>query len=207
MQKKLSLLVKGLKTKRKGVISVDDKSIIALFFFRDEKAITESDNKYGHYCRTISFNVLNDRQDADECTNDTYLQAWNTIPPTKPESLKAYLGKIVRNISLNKLKAKQTQKRKSDEFSAAYDELENVLTSNQTIDEHIDEIHLRELIEKFLDKQTKENRKIFIARYWYFESVREISTKLGITESKTKMSLMRMRNSLRSFLEQEGVVV
>lgn len=186
---------------------MDDKGIIALFFARDEKAIAQSDVKYGQYCRSISFNILCDHQDAEECTNDTYLQAWNTIPPTKPESLKAYLGRIVRNISLNKFKSKQTQKRKSDEFSAAYDELENVLASGQSIDEYIDEIHLKDLIETFLDKQTKENRKIFIARYWYFESISEISAKLGVSESKTKMSLLRMRNSLRNFLEQEGVTV
>ncbi len=186
---------------------MDDKGIIALFFARDEKAIAQSDVKYGQYCRTISFNILYDHQDAEECTNDTYLQAWNTIPPTKPESLKAYLGRIVRNISLNKFKSRQTQKRKSDEFTAAYDELENVLSSGQSINELIDEIHLKDLIETFLDKQTKENRKIFIARYWYFESIAEISTRLGVSESKTKMSLLRTRNSLRNFLEQEGVIV
>lgn len=186
---------------------MDDTRIIALFFSRDENAIVQSDVKYGQYCRSISYNILNDHQDAEECTNDTYLQAWNTIPPTKPENLKAYLGRIVRNVSLNKFKAKKTQKRKSNEFSAAYDELENVLSSGQSIDKFIDEMHLKDLIETFLDKQTKENRKIFLARYWYFESITEISTKLGVSESKTKMSLLRMRNSLRNFLEQEGVIV
>lgn len=186
---------------------MDDTSIIALFFSRDEEAIVQSDVKYGQYCKSISFNILNDHLDAEECTNDTYLQAWNTIPPTKPNCLKAYLGRIVRNISLNKYKAKLTQKRKSDELSIAYDELENIFASNQSIDEHIDEMHLRDLIEKFLDEQTSENRKIFIARYWYFEPIIEIATKLCISESKTKMSLLRMRNSLRNFLEQEGVVI
>lgn len=186
---------------------MDDTSIVALFFSRDEKAIVQSDVKYGQYCRTISYNILNDHQDAEECTNDTYMQAWNTIPPTKPESLKAYLGRIVRNVSLNKLKAKKTRKRKSDRFSAAYDELENVLASNESIDEFVDEIHLRDLIETFLDGQTKENRKIFIARYWYFESISEISAKLDISESKTKMSLLRMRESLRNFLKREGIII
>lgn len=186
---------------------MDDSGIVALFFARDEKAIVQSDKKYGFYCKTISFNILNDHQDAEECTNDTYLQAWNTIPPTKPNSLKAYLGRIVRNISINRLRSKQTLKRKSDGFYAAYDELENVLQSGQSLDEHIDEMHLRDLIERFLNKQTEENRKIFIARYWYFESINEISTKLCISEGKIKMSLLRMRNSLRYYLDQEGVII
>lgn len=186
---------------------MDDRNIIDLFFSRDEGAIVQSDVKYGCYCRTISFNILNDRQDSEECTNDTYLKAWNTIPPTKPESLKAYLGRIVRNISLNKFKERQTQKRKGNEFSAVYEELENVLQSDQLIDEYIDEIHLRDLIEKFLNNQTKEKRIIFMARYWYFESIDEISSKLCISESKTKMLLLRTRNALRNYLEQEGVII
>lgn len=186
---------------------MDDKGIIALFFLRDENALVQSDAKYGKYCRSVSYNILCDHRDAEECTNDSYLQAWNTIPPAEPDSLKAYLGRIVRNLSLNKFKARKTQKRRGGEFSATYDELENVLAANVSIDEYVDEMHLKELIEKFLDSQTKEKRMIFVARYWYFESISEISARLGVSESKIKMSLLRMRNSLRSFLENEGVII
>lgn len=186
---------------------MDDSRIVALFFARDEAAITQTDRKYGSYCRTISFNILRDRHDAEECTNDTYLQTWNTIPPQRPHSLQAYVGRIVRNLSLNRRKHKLAQKRGGEGYAAAYEELEQLVAARRSVEESIDELVLRDLIERFLDEQTEQNRRIFIARYWYFESVRSIATKLGLSQSHVKTTLLRMRNALRECLEQEGVSV
>ena len=186
---------------------MDDSRIVALFLARDEAAITHTDRKYGPYCRTISFNILEDRHDAEECTNDTYLQAWNTIPPQRPHSLQAYLGRIVRNLSLNKRRAKQAQKRGGEGYAAAYEELEQMVSSPSSVEESVDELVLRDLIERFLDEQTEQNRRIFIARYWYFESVHSIASKLDISQSLVKTTLLRMRNALREHLEREGVSV
>lgn len=184
---------------------MNDEKIIELYFLRSEDAIKFTDIQYGSYCKTIALNILNNMSDADECVNDTYLQAWNSIPPTRPNSLKAFLGTITRNISINKIKARMTQKRCICEYAIAYDELENLFQTNQSTDDQIEEIFLRDLINKFLSKLTKENRMIFVARYWYFESITEISKKLNISESKTKMSLLRTRNSLKKYLEREGI--
>lgn len=186
---------------------VEDSRIVALFLARDESAITQTDRKYGPYCRTISFNILNDRQDAEECTNDTYLQTWNTVPPQKPTSLQAYLGRIVRNLSLNRRKAKLAQKRAADAYPAAYEELEQMLASAASVEEQMDEMILRDLIERFLDEQTEQNRQIFVARYWYFEPVATIAGNLRLSQSHVKMSLSRMRRALREFLKQEGVLI
>lgn len=186
---------------------MDDKKIIELFFSRDELAIAQCEMKYGHYCRSISFNIVGDIQDAEECTNDTYLQAWGAIPPTIPGCLQAFLGRIARNISLNLLKSKQTQKRKANEFSIAYEEIKNLLQDTQSIEGEIDAMVLRDAIEKFLQNQSYENRLIFVGRYWYFDSINEISHKLGISQSKTKMSLLRTRNLLKKFLKEEGIIL
>lgn len=184
---------------------MEDTRIIELYFNRSESAIAETDAKYGKYCFHISNNILGNHQDADESVNDTYLQTWNSIPPTKPNSLVAYLGKIVRNISLNRIKAQKTQKRGSGEYELAYEELAGIITSPQTVDAMYDEMYLRDLINKWLATLSYEQRVVFIGRYWYFDSVTSISSKMKFSVSKTKMLLMRLRNSLKAYLESEGI--
>ncbi len=186
---------------------MEDTQIIDLYFSRSENAIKATESKYGQYCKTIANNILCNINDSEECVNDTYLQTWNSIPPTRPNNFKAFLARITRNLSLNKLKSKNTNKRKISEYSLAYDELENMLSTAQTTDAYVDEIFLKNLLDEFLETLSKESRMIFIGRYWYFDSISEISKKLKISESKTKMSLLRTRNSLKDYLQKEGVVL
>lgn len=184
---------------------MDDRDIITLYFKRLESAITETAKKYGKYCFSISNNILRNHQDAEESVNDTYLQTWNSIPPTKPNCLSAYLAKIVRNISLNRIKAQKTQKRGSGEYELAYEELEGIISSSQSVEDLIDEISLRDLINRWLETLTPEQRMVFVGRYWYFDSIATISTKMDFSVSKTKMLLLRLRNELKEYLESEGV--
>lgn len=184
---------------------MDDRDIIALYFRRAESAIDETAKKYGKYCFNISNNILRNHQDAEECVNDTYIRTWNSIPPTKPNSLSAYLAKIVRNISLNRIKAQKAQKRGSGEFELAYEELTGIISSPQSVEDMIDEIFLRDLINRWLDTLSPEQRMVFVGRYWYFDSISTISDKMNFSASKTKMLLLRLRNELRKYLESEGV--
>lgn len=184
---------------------MDDREIIALYFKRAETAITETAKKYGRYCFSISNNILHNHQDAEESVNDTYLHTWNSIPPTKPNCLSAYLAKIVRNISLNKVKALHTQKRGSGEYELAYEELDRKIAFPQSVEDMIDEIYLRDLLNRWLETLSPEKRMVFVGRYWYFDSISEISSKMGFSESKTKMLLLRLRNDLKEYLESEGV--
>lgn len=184
---------------------MDDRDIIELYFKRLETAIVETENKYGKYCFSISNNILRNRQDAEESVNDTYLQAWNSIPPTRPNSLFAYLCKIVRNISLNRIKAKRTQKRGSGEYELVYEELAYMISSPQSANDLIDEIFLKDLINKWLGTLTQEQRLVFVGRYWYFDSIATISSNMNFSVSKTKMLLLRLRNKFKEYLEREGV--
>ena len=185
---------------------MEDQQIIQLYLARSEQAIAETHSKYGPYCRRIAMNILADLLDTEECVNDTYLQTWNAIPPTIPERLQAFIGKITRNLSLNMYKAKNAQKRQAQQYALAYEELSAVLGTGKTEDAYIDELFLRELLEGFLEELSQESRWAFVGRYWYFDSVREISQKLQISESKTKMLLHRTRNALRELLRKEGVL-
>ena len=184
---------------------MDDRDIIALYFRRAESAIDETAKKYGKYCFSISNSILRNHQDAEECVNDTYIRTWKSIPPTKPSSLSAYLAKIVRNISLNRIKAQNAQKRGSGEYELVYEELTGIISSTQSVEDMIDEIFLRDLINRWLETLSPEQRMVFVGRYWYFDSISTISSKMNFSVSKTKMILLRLRNELREYLESEGV--
>lgn len=186
---------------------MDDEKIIELYNARSESAIAETDSKYGSICRCISFNILSNREDAEECVNDAYLNVWDAIPPHYPRSLSAFLSKIVRNLSLNRLKMRSSQKRGNGEYDVALSEIETVLADAQCVDEQIDEIFLREKLNLFLETLPKQTRAVFIGRYWYFDSIKEISKKTGFSVSKTKMILLRTRNDLKKFLENESVFI
>lgn len=186
---------------------MEDNEIIALYFSRSERAIQETDLKYGHYCKTIAQNILDNILDSEECVNDTYLHAWNSIPPTKPRHFTAFLGKITRNLSLNRLKSKMTQKRGGGQYECVYEELENLFSSQKSVEEEYDEKLVVELINAYLGRLPPERRMIFVGRYWYFDSISTIAAKLHISESKVKMVLLRTRNNLKKFLEKEGVIL
>ncbi|MFA7673440.1 MAG: sigma-70 family RNA polymerase sigma factor [Clostridia bacterium] len=186
---------------------MDDRQIVELYFKRSESAITETAGKYGRYCHYIAYNILHSEEDAEECVNDTYLKAWNCIPPHKPDMLSAFLGKITRNLSLN-LYAKYTaQKRGLGQTALVLSELEECLSSSDNVEQAADEDALVDAIDRFLAVMPSETRKVFMRRYWYLSPVKEIADGYGISESKVKMTLFRTRKSLRQYLEKEGVTI
>lgn len=185
---------------------MDDSEIIDLFFERSEKAIVELSNKYGSIFMKVSMNVLNNRQDAEECVNDSYLGAWNAIPPEKPNPLLAFVCRIVRNISINRYKKNNTQGRKSN-YDLCLDELENYVSSQNTIEDEYAEKQLVEYIDEFLDSLSKINRMLFVRRFWYIDSYEDIANASGLKEGTIRTRLSRIKSDLRVFLEKQGVIV
>ncbi len=183
-----------------------DQYIIELYWKRDEKAITETADKYGRYCYSIAFNILSSAEDAEESVNDAYLNAWNSIPPHRPEIFSTFIGKVTRFVSLKKWRQKRTQKRGSGNIDLAYEELSDCIPANTTIDEELENREIAKLINVFLDELSMYEQKVFICRYWYFDSISTISNQFGFSESKVKSMLHRTRKKLRSKLIKEGVI-
>ena len=186
---------------------MEDQEIIKLYFDRNEKAIEETDKKYGDYCFVVANNILNDKEDSKECLNDTYLATWNAIPPQRPYILKAFLAKIVRNISLNKWRNGNASKRGGDNVTLSFDEIDECVASNKSIKEDIDNRYLAECINIFLGKLKDSERDVFVCRYFYFDSIEDISKRFGYGNSKVKMMLKRTRDKLKEELEKEGIVI
>ena len=186
---------------------MDDNRIIDLYWARSEEAIQESDRKYGPYCRTIAWNILQDRGDSEECVNDTWLQAWNAMPPKKPSLLKAFLGKITRNLALDKYRFYGAQKRGGQETDLALEELRGCVPHPTTTEQAIDDLALTQALDRFLAGLKPETRKLFLRRYWYASPIRDIARDYGMSESKVKTTLFRTREKLRVFLEQEGITL
>ncbi len=186
---------------------MEDREIVALYWERNEKAITESENKYGRYCYSIALNILRSHEDSEECVNDTYAKAWNSIPPKKPEKLSVFLGKITRNLALDVLDRLSAKKRGGTEITLVLDEISECIPSPHSTEKEIDNLALTENLNSFLKTLTSENRKIFLQRYWYMMPIKEIAKENSFTESKVKMSLMRTRENLKIFLEKEGVEI
>ena len=184
-----------------------DDQIIQLYFSRSEDAIKYTDLKYGAYCKTIAFNILNSRPDSDECVNDTYLQTWNSIPPTHPYNLKAYLGKITRNTALNYLRDRSTKRKGSGQIDLVLEELEECVAHAQTIEQEIEEMELKKAINQFLATLPELERNIFVCRYWYLEPISEIAKHAHSSESKIKSMLFRTRKKLKVHLKKEGYYV
>lgn len=184
---------------------MEDEEIITLYWNRSENAIKETALKYGKYCNTIAFNILYDSEDSKECVNDTYLQAWNSMPPQKPNILKAFLAKITRNLALNRYESKKARKR-NNTMDLVYEELEDCIPTNN-LEEKIKYSELVSEINAFLGNLSNEKRAIFLERYWYFSPIKNIATKYNQKESKIKMSLYRTRNELRKYLEERGEVI
>lgn len=186
---------------------MDDSMIVDLYFARSEEAITETDKKYGKYCQYIAFNILKSSEDAEECVNDTYMRAWNAIPPHKPVQLSTFLGKITRNLSLNRYKAMHTQKRGAGQVEAALSELEECIGVHSKVEVLADEMALVEIINGFLADQPKLNRVVFVKRYWYLTSVKDISQDFNMNENRVASMLFRMRKELKHRLESEGIAI
>ena len=186
---------------------MEDERITGLFFERDEDALNESHIKYGAYCRKIACNILENDEDAEEILSDTLLKAWNAIPPARPERLGAYLGRIARNLALNRWESRRARGRGWDETARITDELEVCLPSGVTVENESDERTLRSLINSFLETLPKETRIVFVRRYWYLCPVRQIARSMGLTESCVKVMLHRTRNRFRDYLGKEGISV
>lgn len=186
---------------------MDDREIVNLYWERNENAITESEKKYGKYCYFIAHNILKSHEDSEECVNDTYIRAWNSIPPKKPEKLSVFLGKITRNLALDVLEKLSAKKRGGTQIALVLDELQGCIPSPVSTENEVDALQLTENLNCFLKTLTDESRKIFLQRYWYLMTVREIAEENSFTESKVKMSLSRTRNNLKIFLEKEGVQI
>ena len=186
---------------------MDDRQIIALYNERSEAALSETEKKYGRYCRTIAYNILNNEEDSEECVNDTWLKAWEAIPPRCPDSLAAFLGKITRNLALNLYKHKNREKRGGGQTMLVLEELAECVPGADSTEEAVDEALLAEVLNGFLAELPTEKRKIFMRRYWYLSSVKEIAEEYGLSESKVKMTLLRLRSKLKTVLEKEGILL
>lgn len=184
--------------------ALEDEKIVELYLNRDETAIEETSVKYGNRLRSVSNGIVKDAETAKECENDTYMAAWNSIPPHEPKTyFYAFLARIIRNISLECCRKKTALKREAFicELSA---EMEECIPSPEDMSCRIDEMAFAETMNRFLAGIDPEKRKIFVRRYWYLDSVAEISERFSVSESKVKTSLFRTRNKLREFLEKEG---
>lgn len=188
---------------------MEDEKIIDLYFQRDERALVETSGKYGNYCRSIARGILNDEETAKECFNDTLYRSWNAIPPTRPECLQTFLGKITRNLSLDRLRRDRSVKRGGGEAVVAIDELEECLADHieGKPEQVVEDIVIREVIDKFLNGLSTQNRRIFIRRYWYFSSIRDIAELYDLSESNVMTNLSRSRAKLKEALEKAGVVL
>ncbi|MBR4072888.1 MAG: sigma-70 family RNA polymerase sigma factor [Clostridia bacterium] len=183
---------------------MDDSKIIEMFFNRDENALSQTDKKYGKYCYKIAFNILENQPDAEECVNDTYLGVWNSIPPQIPQIFSAFLAKITRNISLKKYREKTAGKRGGGSADIAVEELLECLPSKSTVLDALEAQELSQIIDLFLRQLSCEERCVFLRRYWYFDSVKDISKRYNLSEGQVKMRLSRTRKKLLLKLQKEG---
>lgn len=185
---------------------MDDEKIVDLYWQRKESAIQETKVKYGRYCYSIAYNILQDREDAEECENDTYLDAWRSIPPNKPVTFPTFLGTITRRISLDKWRRKNAYKR-GGEITLSLDELEECIPANHSIDDAITTENLAKTISVFLKTLSEPECNVFLRRYWYFDSINAICKRYGFGQSKVKMMLLRTRAKLLTHLEKEEIFV
>ena len=181
-----------------------DEAIVALYWERNETAIARSDEKYGPYCRSVSFGILRDRRDAEECVNDTWMSAWNAMPPHKPSKLQFFLGKLTRNLSINRLELRRAKKRGGGELPLVLSELEGCLPDSGSVEEAAEGKELAAFLSQFVHELPEAKRRVFIRRYWYLSSVADIAREYGMSEAKVTSMLDRMREKLRAALEKEG---
>lgn len=185
---------------------MEDSQIISLYWDRNEAAIEQTDKKYGRYLAKIAYNILADREDSRESVNDTYLAAWDSMPPHKPEVLSTYLGKLTRRISIDLFRKKTSQKRGGGEYALSLQELEDCVSGGNTTEQALDLQTLSEAIEKYLRSISEEARNVFIGRYYYLDPVKRIAAYCHISESKAKILLYRTRQGLWEHLQKEGFV-
>ena len=183
---------------------MEDKDIVKLYWERDPDAIKETASKYGVYCRVIARNILGNQEDAEECVNDTYLKAWNSIPPNSPNVLSAYLGKITRNLSFNRFRQKCADKRGEGEIELVLDELSGCISDTAGVEDEVEKKELVRSINSFLDTLSQEKCNIFLCRYWYAMPVSEIAVRFGMSDGNVSVVLNRIRGKLKKYLIERG---
>lgn len=182
---------------------MDDKCIVELYWQRSEQAIAETSAKYEHYCYSIAHNILNNHEDAQESVNDTYHEAWNTIPPHRPSALSTFLGKITRRLAIDKFRHRNAAKRGGGEMPLVLDELQDCIASDKNMEQEYEKKRLSETINTFVILLPETEQKIFLCRYWYMDSIEVICKQFGFSESKVKSMLYRTRQKLREILVKE----
>lgn len=195
---------------------MDDNEIIGLYFARSEEAVAETQKKYGPYLRSVAFRITQNASDAEECENDTYLGAWNSIPPHRPQQLRTFLGRICRNSAVSRQRERMSEKRGGGEVPLVLDELAEILTDENETENGTDvgaqsasgrSGRIRDGIERFLLSSPKKTRMVFVQRYFYLCPVKEIAQEMEMTESAVKMTLSRAREALRGELKKEGIIL
>ena len=183
---------------------MDDVMIVSLFEARDESALAETQKKYENYCRTIAERILSSREDAEECVNDAYRKAWDTIPPQKPTLLASYMGMLTRQLSLNRLRQNKSAKRGGGDIPLVLEELQECISDRSDVPS-ADDILLRDTLNRFLGELPKRTRMMFMRRYWFTEDVAHIAADFGVTEGHVNVLLCRTRKKLKQYLEKEEI--
>ena len=186
---------------------MQDQQIVELYWRRSEEAVRASADKYGPYCRTVAKSLLADPRDAEECVNDTWIGAWNAIPPHRPSRLRLFLGKITRRTACDRLRAGIAQKRGGGEYTAALEELGECVPSVPGADREVEDRELERMVDRFLHTLPERDCSVFLRRYWYVEPVERIAARYGMKENTVKTSLFRTRRKLRTYLEKEGILL
>lgn len=185
---------------------MEDSAIIDLYWSRDQRAIEETAGKYGSFLHALAWNILRSHGDTEECVNDTYLRAWNAIPPARPAAFRAWLGRIARNLSLDRWKAERTQRRGGG-AEVLLGELEECVPAPRGMEQQLEDREIAALISAFLRRLPAESRRVFLRRYWYGQELAEIAAEQGCGVGKVKSSLFRTRKALRAYLEEEGIAL
>ena len=185
---------------------MDDQKIIDLYWSRSETAITETDQKYGKYCYSIAYNILTNNEDAEESVSDTYMAAWKAMPPKRPSILATYLGKITRNLSIDRWRSRNRYKRGGGEIILALEELEGCVADSQTLEQAFERKQLALVFNRFLESLSETERQIFLCRYWYLDSISAIANYYSFSDNKVTSMLHRIRKKLRTALEKEDLL-
>ena len=189
---------------KEGDRFMEDHEIIQQFWDRNEGAVREASRKFGNYCRSIAKSILNNHEDSEECVNEALMRAWESIPPQKPQSLCAFLGRITKNIALNRIKLSNSQKRGGGEVALVYEELEEIISDTKSVEDTMERKEMMSSISRFLRKSKDKDRQVFILRYWYCCSIPEIAQEVGLKEENVYVILSRTRTKLRDHLKKEG---
>lgn len=183
---------------------MDDEAILDLYWDKNESAIRETEKKYGAYCRSIAFHILRDKADTEETLNDTWMKTWDAIPPQRPNVFSVWLGTVTRNLSINRLRRADAKKRKAHRLELSYEELQECVPDQNSLEDRITAGELGALLDTFLRQIPLKDRCVFLRRYWYMDTGREIAHRYHMTEAGVKSNLHRTRVKLKDFLQKEG---